>query len=58
MSRMVETYPHAIWLNPQPQMMWEYTPSIEILKKIMNDRMYPLTLEGLDRGMKALKHKN
>jgi hypothetical protein len=48
-------YPYAVWLNPQPEDYWSYIPSIGIVKKLMSDRMFPLTLDGLERAMKALK---
>ena len=53
-QRMLDTYRHAIWLNPVPERHWQYTPSIQLLKQLMSDRMYPLTLDGLDRGMREL----
>ncbi len=53
-KRLLNTYPKAIWLNPEPQQRWDYTPSIKITREIMEDRMYPLTLAGLDEGIKAL----
>jgi uncharacterized protein with von Willebrand factor type A (vWA) domain len=54
LERFTRIYEHAIWLNPVPERHWEYTPSIQILKQIMSDRMYPLTLEGLDKAMREL----
>ena len=45
-----------VWLNPQAPRNWSYTPSIEILSQLMEDRMYPLTLEGLDSAMRELTH--
>jgi uncharacterized protein with von Willebrand factor type A (vWA) domain len=51
---MTRIYEHAIWLNPVPELHWDYTPSIQIMKQIMSDRMYPLTLEGLDTAMREL----
>jgi len=56
MQRLLMTYKHAVWLNPQPARSWSYTPSIEVLSELMEDRMYPLTLEGLDKAMKELTH--
>ena len=44
----------VIWLNPVPERHWDYTPSIQIMKQILSDRMYPLTLEGLDKAMREL----
>jgi len=53
-KRLLHTYPKAIWLNPEPRKRWDYTPSIKITREIMDDRMYPLTIAGLDDGIKAL----
>ena len=55
LTRMLDHWPHAIWLNPRPEQRWEHTPSTMILKELMTNRMYPLTLEGLDRGLRALQ---
>jgi uncharacterized protein with von Willebrand factor type A (vWA) domain len=55
MKRMLNTYSKAIWLNPEPRQRWDYTPSTKIIREIMEDRMYPLTVAGLDEGMKALQ---
>jgi uncharacterized protein with von Willebrand factor type A (vWA) domain len=54
MKRLLNTYPKAIWLNPEPRQRWDYTPSVKITREIMDDRMYPLTIAGLDQGIKAL----
>ena len=54
LERFTRIYEHAVWLNPVPERHWEYTPSIQILKQIMSERMYPLTLEGLDKAMREL----
>ncbi len=55
MKRLLNSYPKAIWLNPEPRQRWDYTPSTKIIREIMGDRMYPLTVAGLDDGMKALQ---
>lgn len=55
MKRMLNTYPKAIWLNPEPQSRWNYTPSVKLVRDLMEDRMYPLTLSGLDDGIKKLR---
>jgi uncharacterized protein with von Willebrand factor type A (vWA) domain len=52
--RLLNTYPKAIWLNPEPRSRWDYTPSIKLTRELMDDRMYPLTIAGLDEGIKAL----
>jgi uncharacterized protein with von Willebrand factor type A (vWA) domain len=54
-QRLLNTYPKAIWLNPEPRQRWDYTPSVKLVREIMDDRMYPLTVAGLDEGMKALR---
>jgi uncharacterized protein with von Willebrand factor type A (vWA) domain len=54
LQRMLEIYEHAVWLNPQPEAHWEYHESIEITKQLMGGRMYPLTIDGLDRAMRVL----
>ncbi len=54
MGRMLDHFKHSIWLNPVPDRHWQYTPSLEMLQQIMGHRMYPLTLDGLDRGMREL----
>jgi len=54
MKRLLDTYPKAIWLNPEPQQRWEYTPSIRMMSELMEERMYPLTVSGLEEGMRKL----
>jgi uncharacterized protein with von Willebrand factor type A (vWA) domain len=54
MQRVADIYQSAVWLNPVPERHWAYTPSIQLLKQLMSDRMYPLTLEGLDKAMREL----
>ncbi|MFQ5547575.1 MAG: VWA domain-containing protein [Woeseia sp.] len=53
-KRLLATYPKAIWLNPEPQQRWEYTPSIKLTRELMDERMFPLTINGLDDGIKQL----
>ncbi len=53
-KRLLNTYPKAIWLNPEPRARWDFTPSVKLIRELMDDRMYPLTLAGLDEGIKAL----
>ena len=54
MKRVTDIYEHAIWLNPVPEEQWSWTPSIQIMKQLVGNRMFPLTLEGLDGAMKEL----
>lgn len=58
MQRLTNTYPAAAWLNPIPEKHWGYSQSIALIRQLMNDRMYPLTLEGLDDAMRELSRKN
>ena len=54
MRRVLQTYPHAVWLNPVPEKEWGYTHSIGMVRQLMGNRMFPLTLDGLDKAMKEL----
>ncbi len=54
-KRLLNTYPKAIWLNPEPRARWDYTPSIKMTRELMDDRMYPLSIAGLDDGIKSLR---
>ena len=55
MKRLLAAYPRHAWLNPEPQDRWEFAPSIRIARELLEDRMFPLTLEGLDRAMRSLQ---
>jgi len=54
LKRMLHSYPHAVWLNPLPQRGWHSSPSIKLIQELMENRMYPLTLDGLDQAMRDL----
>jgi uncharacterized protein with von Willebrand factor type A (vWA) domain len=54
MRRLLDVYQKAIWLNPVPEKYWEFTPSIQMINQLMTGRMFPLTVEGLERGMREL----
>jgi uncharacterized protein len=58
LDRMTHTYPSSVWLNPVPEKQWGYSQSTKIIKELMNDRMYPLTLSGLDDAMRELGRKS
>jgi uncharacterized protein len=58
LHRLTTTYPAAVWLNPVPEQQWSYSQSTKLLRELMNDRMYPLTLGGLDDAMRELGRKN
>ncbi|MBU2890660.1 vWA domain-containing protein [Celeribacter halophilus] len=54
LARARNTWPDHLWLNPVPEAHWPYTQSIAMIDEIFEGRMVPMTLEGLDRGMKLL----
>jgi uncharacterized protein with von Willebrand factor type A (vWA) domain len=54
LTRLVATWPQAVWLNPLPEAHWAYTPSIQMIRELLGERMFPLTLDGLERAMRAL----
>lgn len=55
LERLLRAYPHHVWLNPEPMQRWDYTPSIRLTRELTAERMYPLTLEGLDGAMRELR---
>ncbi|CAG0958369.1 hypothetical protein BURK2_00595 [Burkholderiales bacterium] len=54
LERLLTTYPHAVWINPEEQQSWPYRQSIRMVDQLMDGRMFPLTLLGLEGAMKAL----
>ncbi len=54
LTRVMDTFPNAVWLNPIPEAQWGWTPSVGILRRLMGNRMHPLTLEGLDGAIRDL----
>ena len=54
LTRLLGHFHKAVWLNPLPRNQWGYTQSIAMLREIFGDRMFPLTLEGLDSAMREL----
>ncbi|CAG0968645.1 MAG: VWA domain-containing protein [Bacteroidetes bacterium] len=57
LKRIIEHFPYCVWLNPISQNEWKETPSIELISKLFNNRMYPLTLSGIEEAVAALKKK-
>jgi len=57
LQRLLDHYPSAIWLNPEPRHYWDYTESIRIIRNMMGGRMFPLTLAGLDAGIRQLRRR-
>jgi uncharacterized protein with von Willebrand factor type A (vWA) domain len=54
MSRVLDVYKSAVWLNPVPEHVWPYTASIGAIRQLMGARMFPLTLGGIDEAMREL----
>ena len=54
LQRVLAIYPNTVWINPQAESLWEYHESIRVTKELMGGRMFPLTIDGLDRGMRLL----
>ncbi|MEL6303064.1 MAG: VWA domain-containing protein [Pseudomonadota bacterium] len=54
-NRLLQVYPKSIWLNPEPEQRWPYTPSVKLTQEIMSERMFPLTVGGLDQAIKRLQ---
>jgi len=55
MQRMTATYPRLVWLNPEEPQRWEYTLSVRIARELVRDRMFPVTIQGLDSAIAALR---
>ena len=54
LERARRQWDNHLWLNPVPERHWRYTQSIQMIREIFEDRMVPMTLEGIDRGMRML----
>ena len=54
LQRLTHAFPQFAWINPEPQGMWEYRQSIAIIQQLMGQRMFPLTLKGLEETMRLL----
>ena len=54
MQRLLDTFDKAIWINPTPQDTWEYSTSVSLIQKLVEDQMYPLTIAGIEEGMNYL----
>lgn len=57
MQRVTAHFPKLVWLNPEPRERWGYTPSVQLTRELVGERMFPLTLEGLDAAMRSLRKK-
>ncbi|MFC3108106.1 VWA domain-containing protein [Undibacterium arcticum] len=54
LQRFTSAFPKFAWLNPEPEGLWQYRQSITVIRQIMNNRMFPVTIEGLERAMRLL----
>ncbi|MEM9170232.1 MAG: VWA domain-containing protein [Pseudomonadota bacterium] len=54
LGRLLNVYERAAWLNPVREDRWGFTPSIGMIRQLISDRMFPLTLDGVDSAMRAL----
>ena len=54
MDRVSNAWDSVAWLNPTPQRHWAHTPSIGVMRQLVGERMFPLTIQGLDQAMRAL----
>jgi uncharacterized protein with von Willebrand factor type A (vWA) domain len=54
LQRFAQQFPKYVWLNPEPEQLWQYRQSIAIIRQLMSDRMYPITMDGLERAMQML----
>ncbi|NHZ38765.1 vWA domain-containing protein ['Massilia aquatica' Holochova et al. 2020] len=54
LARFCNAFPKFAWLNPEPEGVWQYRQSIAVIRQIMSNRMFPLTIEGLERAMRTL----
>lgn len=53
-NRMLDHFHHTIWLNPEPEHIWQYRQSVGIIQQLVKDKMYPVTLAGLESAMRTL----
>jgi uncharacterized protein with von Willebrand factor type A (vWA) domain len=54
LGRVLDTWNRSIWINPLPERAWDFTPSVGMIGEIFAGRMYPMTIEGLERGIREL----
>jgi uncharacterized protein with von Willebrand factor type A (vWA) domain len=58
MQRITAHFPRLVWLNPEPEERWKWTSSVEITRALVGGRMFPLTIDGIDRAMRELRRKH
>lgn len=55
LKRLQQAFPHCVWLNPESPQWWDTTPSVRMTRELMSDRMYPMTVDGLQQAIDCLK---
>jgi uncharacterized protein with von Willebrand factor type A (vWA) domain len=58
LQRALAQWPNAIWLNPMQEKHWGYTHSIQMVRALFSERMFPLTLAGLEQATRTLSRKH
>jgi uncharacterized protein with von Willebrand factor type A (vWA) domain len=53
-AEITHAFPKLAWINPEPQGVWQYRQSISIVQQLVSNRMYPMTLRGLEEAMRML----
>jgi len=56
LARLIAHFPKTIWINPVPEQHWSHTQTTRLIREQFENRMYSLTLEGLDAAMHRLMH--
>jgi uncharacterized protein with von Willebrand factor type A (vWA) domain len=54
LQRFTSHFAHHAWLNPEPQNLWQYRHSIDLIRQLLGNRMYALTIDGLEQAMRNL----
>jgi len=54
LQRLTHAFPKFAWINPEPLGVWQYRQSISVIQQLLSNRMYPLTLKGLEEAMRAM----
>lgn len=58
MKRLLSVFPHVAWLNPVPMSHWPYTSSLQLISELLDGRMFPLSVDGLERCIRSLKGRH
>lgn len=54
LQRLTQAFPKHVWINPEPAGVWQYRQSIALIQQLMQQRMMPLTMSGLEQAMRVL----